>query len=300
MKKALLDLGSNTMRLSVYQLDEENKFNIMFSQKETVGLVNYITDNKMSYEGLDKACSVIMKFKDILSQISIDEMNIFATASLRNISNTTEAVEYIKEKTGENVTVLSGQEEAELGYYGAINDGDIESGVILDIGGGSVELAKVEDRNILSAKRYEIGSLNLFNAYVKGIWPKSSEEKLIKAKVKETLSFAAPNETIDTVYGIGGTNRALLSIANTYFKKSSENTIITFSEFKQLKKVILKKDDISKKLILKNCPDRIHTIIPGMFITYEIMKLFDSSQIIISKNGVREGYLCKKLMVATI
>lgn len=40
MKKALLDLGSNTMRLSVYQLDEENKFNIMFSQKETVGLVN--------------------------------------------------------------------------------------------------------------------------------------------------------------------------------------------------------------------------------------------------------------------
>ena len=92
MKKALLDLGSNTMRLSVYQLDEENKFNIMFSQKETVGLVNYITDNKMSYEGLDKACSVIMKFKDILSQIGIDDMIIFATASLRIISKTTEAV----------------------------------------------------------------------------------------------------------------------------------------------------------------------------------------------------------------
>lgn len=81
-----------------------------------------------------------------------------------------------------------------------------------------MELAKVEDRKILSAKSYEIGSLNLFNAYVKGIWPKSSEEKLIKAKVKETLSFAAPNETIDTVYGIGGTNRALLSIANTILK----------------------------------------------------------------------------------
>lgn len=296
MKKALLDLGSNTMRLSVYQVEDNGMFHILFSEKETAGLVNYITDNKMSTEGLDKACDIIMRFKSLLSQVGVDEMNIFATASLRNIYNTEEAGVYIKNKTGENVNVISGREEAELGYYGALYDIDIHSGIIFDIGGGSTEVVRINDSKILSAESYEIGSLNLFNGYVKGIWPKTEEEKMLKTRTKEVLSPANPNGPSDTICGIGGTNRALLSIANAYFKKPYGNNKITAEELKKLKKVILKKDDTAKKLILKNCPDRIHTIIPGMFITSEIVKIFGSSQILISKNGVREGYLCKRII----
>ena len=126
--------------------------------------------------------------------------------------------------------------------------------------------------------------------------PKTEEEKMLKTRTKEVLSPANPNGPSDTICGIGGTNRALLSIANAYFKKPYGNNKITAEELKKLKKVILKKDDTAKKLILKNCPDRIHTIIPGMFITSEIVKIFGSSQILISKNGVREGYLCKRII----
>ncbi len=88
----------------------------------------------------------------------------------------------------------------------------------------------------------------------------------------------------------------MLSLANAYFKKPHGNKEITSAEFKKLKKVVLKRDDTAKKLILKNCPDRIHTIIPGMLITDEIIKKFDSSKMIISRNGVREGYLCQKII----
>lgn len=296
MKKALVDLGSNTVRLSVYQVFEDGSFSLLFSEKETAGLVNYITDKHMSVEGFDKACDVINDFKRLMAQFDISELNIFATASLRNISNRDEALAYIKEKTGESINIVSGKEEAELGYYGAISETALNSGIIFDIGGGSTEIVRFDGKSIITADSYEIGSLNLFTAFVKNIWPSKSELKNIKERAKAVLSPAVPDISCNTICGIGGTNRALLSLANAYFKKPQGNRTITSAEFKKLKKVILKKDDVSKKLILKNCPDRIHTIIPGMLITNEIIKKLKADKIIISRNGVREGYLCQKII----
>lgn len=296
MKKALVDLGSNTVRLSVYQVFEDGSFSLLFSEKETAGLVNYITDKHMSVEGFDKACDVINDFKRLMAQFDISELNIFATASLRNISNRDEALAYIKEKTGESINIVSGKEEAELGYYGAISETALNSGIIFDIGGGSTEIVRFDGKSIITADSYEIGSLNLFTAFVKNIWPSKSELKNIKERAKAVLSPAVPDISCNTICGIGGTNRALLSLANAYFKKPQDSRTITSAEFKKLKKVILKKDDVSKKLILKNCPDRIHTIIPGMLITNEIIKKLKADKIIISRNGVREGYLCQKII----
>ncbi|MCD8036554.1 MAG: phosphatase [Clostridiales bacterium] len=296
MKKALIDLGSNTIRLSVYHADEDRHFSLLFSQKEFAGLATYITDRRMSRDGFDKACSTIVKFKGILSNFGISEMDIFATASLRNIKNTDEAVKYIFDVTGENVTVLSGEEEAELGYRGALLNTDISSGVIFDIGGGSTEIVKFRDRTIVSAESCEIGSLNQFNTYVSEIWPNKAEIKNIKLNVKAIISSYENDSTFDTICGIGGTNRALISLANAYFKKPLDNDEITSEEFKALQKIILKRDDTAKKLILKNCPNRIHTIIPGMLITDEIMKNFDYKRLLISRNGVREGYLCQRML----
>lgn len=296
MKKALVDLGSNTVRLSVYQVFEDGSFSLLFSEKETAGLVNYITDKHMSVEGFDKACDVINDFNRLMAQFDISELNIFATASLRNISNRDEALAYIKEKTGESINIVSGKEEAELGYYGAISETALNSGIIFDIGGGSTEIVRFDGKSIITADSYEIGSLNLFTAFVKNIWPSKSELKNIKERAKAVLSPAVPDISCNTICGIGGTNRALLSLANAYFKKTQDNRTITSAEFKKLKKVILKKDEVSKKLILKNCPDRIHTIIPGMLITNEIIKKLKADKIIISRNGVREGYLCQKII----
>ena len=153
-----------------------------------------------------------------------------------------------------------------------------------------------ENKQILFADSYDIGSLNLFTGFVKNIWPTEQEQKNIKARITEALSPAVFDKPAETICGIGGTNRALLSLANAYFKKPAGNRAITSAEFKQLKKVILKKDDLAKKMILKNCPDRIHTIIPGMLVTNEIAKKLGAKNIIISRYGVREGYLCQKMI----
>ena len=86
MIAAVIDIGSNTMRMSVYKI-EGQKFTVLLSKKETAGLVNYITEGEMSEEGIGVLIDVLQQFCSSLEEISVNSINAFATASLRNVAN---------------------------------------------------------------------------------------------------------------------------------------------------------------------------------------------------------------------
>ena len=96
MKFAIVDLGSNTIRLSVYNTLPEGGFDLLFSEKEMAGLVSYVHGGVLSPEGIQRACGAIRDFQALLRQFDLDAPHVFATASLRNIRNTEEAVEQIR------------------------------------------------------------------------------------------------------------------------------------------------------------------------------------------------------------
>lgn len=298
MKYAIIDLGSNTARLSVYKVNEDKSFIPLFSEKETAGLANYIDNRILSEDGILKACSVITNFLNLLEQLSIKNVYVFATASLRNIENTSYACNLIKEKTGVFIDVVSGEDEASLGFSGILNNETAPSGIMFDIGGGSSEIVAFKERKITSADSFELGCLNLSNTCIKKIFPSKNEIGDIKEKIKKVFGTADYTKS-KTLYGIGGTARALSNIANKYYGKK-ECHEITAKEFKEIKNILLKKDETAKKLILKTCPDRIHTIISGILIIDMLMKKFGSKKIVISNYGVREGYLCQKIIANMI
>jgi hypothetical protein len=109
MKFAIVDLGSNTIRLSVYNTLPEGGFDLLFSEKEMAGLVSYVHGGVLSPEGIQRACGAIRDFQALLRQFDLDAPHVFATASLRNIRNTEEAVEQIRAATGVGVDVISGE-----------------------------------------------------------------------------------------------------------------------------------------------------------------------------------------------
>lgn len=91
----------------------------------------------MSQAGIQRACRAPTNFRALLEQMGIGEMHVFATASLRNIQNTEEAAAEILAQTGVAVEVISGDLEAELGYYGALKSRKKRGGAMFDIGGGA-------------------------------------------------------------------------------------------------------------------------------------------------------------------
>ena len=271
MKCAIVDLGSNTIRLSLYNTLENGGFETLFSKKYMAGLAGYVSHGIMSNDGINQACAVLLDFKILLQQLGVKDMHVFATASLRNIKNTEKALETIKRRTGLSVDV---------------------------IGGGSTEFVRVKNGKVKNSQSVSIGSLNLFHSNVSGLWPDKKEQKAITKQINKKLNTVDfPKKSPEKVCCVGGTCRAILNIVNYHFNKQENNRIITREEFDKILKILTKHDITSRNYILKLCPDRVHTIIPGMMVVKEIMDRLNCKELWVSRYGVREGYLCKNFLM---
>ena len=296
MTYGVIDVGSNTIRLSVYQTEGKN-FRQLFTSKETTGLASYISHHRMEKDGVLCAAAALNKFRSILEQFEIDRTEVFATASLRNIDNSNEVVMELFRETGYQIKVLSGHEEALCDFYGVMYNIYIDTGMIFDIGGGSTELVTFENRKPCTIESAGIGSLNLYNQFVEKIIPKKKELEVMGEKVQQELDelfgcrvLARQTKNKDII-GVGGTVRALLKLVNLYYHLEEKNRCITRNQLEEIFQMATNKQKQIQNMILKICPERVHTIIPGMLVMKSIMEKAGSERIVVSKYGVREGYL---------
>ena len=179
----IVDLGSNTIRLSIYHWEGQD-FRLLLNKKTMAGLAGYVQGGVLSDSGILVACRTLSSYRALLDNFQVSKMHVFATASLRNISNTGEAVETIRDVTGIPVEVLSGDAEAALSFKGAVLPGGVSTGLLADIGGGSFELVSYEDMSITSACSLPVGSLSLYTRFVNGLFPTSEERKAMRAYVE--------------------------------------------------------------------------------------------------------------------
>ena len=103
----IVDVGSNTIRLSIYKY-EDNKVILLLNKKTMAGLASYVKNGELSKAGIKKACEVLKSYREIVDNFQIENVFVFATASLRNVSNTDEAILRIKEETGFNTDEIDG------------------------------------------------------------------------------------------------------------------------------------------------------------------------------------------------
>lgn len=296
MMYGVIDIGSNTIRLNVYHVYKSG-FKLILKNKIPTGLANYIESGKMNKSGIELAGHVLKDLRETCEALSIEHILTFATAPLRNISNSAYAKKTIEDISGLKINVISGEDEGAFSYKGAIYDVQLVEGLAVDIGGGSTELVFFKDEKIEHIESLEIGSLNTFNSYVAGIIPDKKEMQLIRKKSKQIISekkTTASTNKINLV-GVGGTLRACLKINNYLHDYDPSNNEITIDELDEIIRTLLGDFDKAKSILLRNVPERIHTLVPGLTILKTISKSFDVNTIYVSQFGVREGFLAKYL-----
>ena len=300
MKCGIVDVGSNTIRLSIYHWEGQT-FKLLMNKKEMAGLAGYIKNGLLSDSGILVACRVLAGFKALLRNFDIADLYVFGTASLRNIVNTEEALETIEAVTGIKVEVLSGADEAAFSFLGAtVGGGAPGSGMLADVGGGSTELVAYRDGAITSGCSLPMGSLSLFTKHVSGLFPTKEERKAIRADVKEELEKAkTAGLRCSHLTGVGGTFRAAAKLCNDLSGADPDNRIIPAGEIHALYKGLKKGDQDTLRQILRSVPDRVHTILPGLAILTAILDAYEVSTVSVSACGVREGYLLRRVMEGT-
>ena len=290
---SVIDIGSNTIRLVVYRVDDEG-ITAILNNKYTAGLAAYVDKRgEMSEEGIERLVEVMGKFRDTVDLLPDCETLPFATASLRNISNREAVIERVREATGFDIRVLSGYEEAMLDYRGAVRSLPGEEGLLVDVGGGSTELVFFRAGRAATARSVPLGPLSLFNRCVSGIIPTAGELAALKAEARNALANALPDSqgySAQPMCGVGGTARGALALYRGMVGKPGAEGYDT--QF--FSKVLRQAQDNPKKLtrrILKIAPERIHTMLPGIALLSAAAELYGSRTVVTSKYGVREGYM---------
>ena len=214
MNIGIIDIGSNTIRLNVYE-SNKHSFHLLFSKKENVGLISYINKNNLTLEGINKLKQCLLRLKKTLDTLGIHIINAFATASLRNLDNKDEVLAIISNTVKINIVLLSGTTEGNLSFKGAMHQIERPEGLYIDSGGASTEFVFYKHYNNLATYSLNIGSLNLFNKYVKKVIPTKEETIQIQKRVQcELESVPTPKEISEfqNLAVTGGNMRAVRSL----------------------------------------------------------------------------------------
>ena len=322
MLQAIIDIGSNTIRMAIYQLCG-GRADLLLKKKNLAALAAHVQNGVMQPSGIERAAQVLTEFQDFLRALKIRRVTAFATAALRNAVNSKEAVAVIESQTGLSLRVLSGDEEAELAFFGATHDLPADSGLLVDIGGGSTELVRYEARQITERESLPIGSQQLASRFVRGVLPTPDEARRLSDEA-ERQALLLPASSFSVVCGIGGTLKGAknlyYAVQNRAVKKHAANDSIadnpsgkspltathiakdrTFS-VAALSELIARftpegdipEDDLA--LLLKTEPDRIHTLIPGLILARALFSRLGTETVIYSDSGVREGFLYREIL----
>lgn len=295
---AIMDIGSNTVRLSVYKQVKDKAVHL-FSEKEQASLRNYVKKGNLTDKGIDRLIATLRRFNSIISNFDdIDSVHPFATATIRDVANRSEILKRVKDELGLEIEILSGEDEARLSFIGASKSVDVSEGVLTDIGGGSSEVVIIDQGKVIKSTSLSIGSLSAFNDYVTGLFTNKKEKKAIDNAVKLLLAENKMyREKQSNLAAVGGSARASLKFYNEYYNLSNYNSTMDAEKFNKMVKEILEMDDREVlDRILEIKPDRVHTLIPGMVILNRLAKYFYVNEINISQTGVREGYVYSKLL----
>ncbi len=289
----VVDIGSNTVKFVVY-IYINRKLIRIYKDSEYIRLFNYLikennNSNKyiISREGIEIAKKTLKDFKKEVDRFNLDVVLSFATYTVRVAENKDEFINEVKEYF--NVKILSEKEEAYYSACGALLDEEVikngNKGLICDMGGGSLELCKLDNNKINNCCSYPLGTLHFIKFFENGTLKKEKEaRKLIRKHTEKYSDF----KNFENLICVGGSIRAVRNISNKIklTKKELDNI---FNEIKYLNpnEIIEKYNNISTK--------RSETVVPAVLAMSEIMKEYNCKYLIISKYGIREGVIINYL-----
>ena len=288
----IVDIGSNTIRFKIYDY-MNGKVRHSVSNKKTAGLIAFKKHGKLNKAGIHVLVNTLKKFNKHMEELGVDEAYYFATASLRNIDNTEEVLDIVKNKLNINIHVLSPDDEATLSFE-IIKEKDLygNDGVLIDVGGGSSEINVFKNKTPIDDVSLPIGSLVMYQEYVSLMFPDENEKNLIEKRVHEEIKNSGiKKRNREVMTGVGGSVRSIKRLL-IYLNMIEHHTkLIPISLLDDLLNELRHntKEDYNKVLQIK--AERIHTLIPGLIIVKTIAEYFDVKYLHVTNYFISEGVL---------
>ena len=307
IKKAIIDLGTNTFQLLIVEQKGVNYRTIHEDSYAAKIGKGGISLGLITEEGIQRGIKGLQYFQQVFEKEGITNENILATATsaVRNAKNGDEFCQRVLAETGIKIQVISGEEEATLIYEGVKLGMDIglQPSMIMDIGGGSVEFIICDKNRIMYKRSFEIGGQRLMDKFMTTdpISPRSVQA--LKDYLEEQLlplTNAVHQYAPVCVIGSAGSFETLIDIF--YMKTQGHlppteqvSFYLPISEFYDSFMKLVSKNHDERMALAGMIELRVDMIVVGACLIDFVLKRFDIQQIKVSNYALKEGILSKIL-----
>lgn len=209
---AIIDLGSNSVRMNIYGMNERGGYSVLDQAKEMVRLSEGLSASGALGEApMDRTLKALEYFRQLMGVNGVRQIFPMATAAVRSASNGLLFLERIHAETGLEFRVLSGLEEAQYDYLGVVNGLSVDNAVIVDTGGGSTEIILVKHRELCQCESIPLGSVVLTERFAQRRGSLSKQLRAAEDAIDEALhplKWLGEAEGFPVI-GLGGTIRSL-------------------------------------------------------------------------------------------
>jgi len=286
---AVIDIGSNSARLVIYQESSEFGFHLICERKSKVriGEGAYEANGYLQPIGINRAYLALKEFITTTKHYPVSKILCVATSALRDAPNGLEFTLWIKEELGLDIEIIDGKKEALFGAIAAQNLLPIKNGITIDIGGGSSDLSLIQNSKILETFSLNIGTVRIKELF----FDKGKNTSHAITFIQKELDKLPNSFKSKQAIGIGGTAR---TIAKGIMKKSNyplENIHAFSYKVKDHQEYFSNISDAKSTLLpyLHLPKGRFDTIREGTLIWQAILNHIGAKKVITSSVGVREG-----------
>ena len=283
MKYAVIDIGSNSVRLLISQKGISSD-KIVMTTRLAEGMSNNM---RLTTEAMQRTVAALSFLCEKAKSEKVDKLFVFATAAVRNAKNKQDFLDLAYNSCGVLVDVLSGEDEGKVGYLGALDGVD---GGLIDVGGASSEIIVTQNNLPVYVKSLNIGAVSVQDLC-------GQNEKKVNEYIEKRIAEYG-KVPIKNFTAIGGTATSIASMLlelDVYDAKKVDGFKASKTEVLALKKKLFGLDIEHRKELKGLQPERAKIIPMGVAIISKIMDYLHVDEITVSEKDNLEGYLKLKV-----
>jgi len=301
-----IDIGSNSIRQTISDVSPNGAIRVVDEMKAAPRLgAGLLETGVLSEIAIQNALIALSRMATLGKQLGVKRTEVVATSAVRDAKNGKEFLARVQSETGLQVRILRGEDEARLAFRSALAHFDLGSGraVVMDIGGGSLELALSEDGLVERLLSLPLGAIHMSERYLRPDGKKKGLARLRK-QVREEIRDRLPGRRwrAPRIFCSGGTFTSLASIylarIGMEHAKTVHGTVIPRGDLEHIVETLHNMTVTERQTVPGLNAARSDIIVGGLAVAAEVAARVEAKELVVSAYGIREGILLESARIA--
>ncbi len=298
---AVIDIGTNSIHMVLAEIEKDFSYKIVDRIKEMARLGDgTFTSHRLSQDAIERGLTVLKRFSLLAKNKGFDPILAVATSAVREAKNGGDFLRIVRKEIGLRVRVITGQEEARLIYLGVRHSMDLSAtpAMIVDIGGGSVELMACSRKRLKFVRSLKMGAIRLKDQYLKSDPPDKKMIQRMEQAITRMVKKALAKKKMESfgqlvaTSGMAGNLTEIIYLAKTGRPiPQIDMATITLKEIQEVEQLLKTKDTQGRLKIPGLDPRRVDTLLPGVMVLRVLLEGLNMSEVKISDKAIREGVI---------